>query len=82
MVLLRNIDSQKSALTRANVLLESLQEEFVFEGNSRSIKASFGISIYPHHGVDYTDLLSKADAAMYISKQKGKNVVSIYQLGQ
>lgn len=77
-VLLRNIDSPVSAATRTNVFLDSLREPFVYAGNNLSVKASIGVSVFPLHGEEYGDLIHKSDIAVYQSKRKGKNVVTLY----
>ncbi|MFI3115878.1 MAG: diguanylate cyclase [Clostridia bacterium] len=69
---------EKSALERAEVLLDTLRREFSFEGKSRKIKASLGISVYPNHGKNYKELIQKSDIALYVSKGKGKNIATIY----
>lgn len=78
MVLLRGIDCEKSALVRAKILLKSLQDEFVHEDKSSTIKASLGVSVYPKDGTSFPVLRERADLAMYVSKNKGKNIVSMY----
>lgn len=77
-VLIKSIDNESTALKKAEVLLESLQREFSFDGNKREIKASLGVAIYPTHGTTYKDLIEKADLALYSSKGKGKNVATVY----
>lgn len=42
-----------------------------------NITASFGISSYPEHGESSTELINKADTALYRSKNEGRNRVSI-----
>jgi GGDEF domain-containing protein len=41
------------------------------------ITASFGVSTFPRHGVDGSQLLQAADAALYVSKLDGRNRVSV-----
>jgi diguanylate cyclase (GGDEF)-like protein len=41
------------------------------------ITASFGVSTFPRHGVDGTQLLQAADGALYVSKSDGRNRVSV-----
>lgn len=77
-VLIKSIDDEAVALSKANVLLEALQREFSFEGKEREIKASLGVALYPAHGDNYKDLIEKADLALYSSKRKGKNVATVY----
>ncbi|MFI3254802.1 MAG: diguanylate cyclase [Eubacteriales bacterium] len=77
-VMLRSIDSEESVLVRTNLMLESLRRDFSFEKKVIGIKASVGVSLYPNHGTTYKDLIGKADIAVYESKRRGKNVVSLY----
>jgi EAL domain-containing protein (putative c-di-GMP-specific phosphodiesterase class I) len=45
----------------------------VIQGRSLSISCSVGISIFPEHGTDCETLIKNADAAMYCTKQGGRN---------
>ncbi|MFC5652598.1 diguanylate cyclase [Paenibacillus solisilvae] len=42
------------------------------------VTASIGIAVYPGDGVDGTELLRRADQAMYEAKTKGKNSCRFY----
>lgn len=77
-VLLKFIDDDDSAILRTKNLLSTLQEDFSFEGTKRVIKASLGVSIYPNHGAKYKELIEKSDNALYFSKKRGKNIVTLY----
>jgi diguanylate cyclase (GGDEF)-like protein len=39
-----------------------------------TIKTSIGIAIYPEHGANGEQLIAKADAAMYLAKQRSRGV--------
>ncbi len=41
------------------------------------ITVSMGVATYPNHGEELSELIKKADEALYASKQKGKNKVLI-----
>lgn len=77
-VVLKNIFNQESVVERTNIMLQSLQREFSFDNKVIGIKASVGVSLFPEHGNSYKDLISRADMAVYESKRRGKNVVSVY----
>jgi diguanylate cyclase (GGDEF)-like protein len=51
-------------------LIQSFQDPFVVEGLVLHGLASVGIALYPENGATTNGLLSAADAAMYVSKQK------------
>lgn len=43
-----------------------------------SVTASFGFSSYPADGLKSNDLVERADKALYASKRKGRNQVTVY----
>ncbi len=45
---------------------------------SVSVSISIGIALYPDHGAEAEELLNKADKALYISKNKGKNMATVF----
>jgi diguanylate cyclase (GGDEF)-like protein len=50
----------------------------VYEGHSVRITVSCGIACFPGHGDDLTDIMKKADRALYQSKDLGKNRCTIF----
>lgn len=42
------------------------------------ITVSIGVSSYPEHGNDFETIMKKADQALYASKRKGKNQVTVF----
>jgi diguanylate cyclase (GGDEF)-like protein len=50
----------------------------VYEGHSVRITVSCGIACFPGHGDDLTEIMKKADRALYQSKDLGKNRCTIY----
>ncbi len=42
------------------------------------ITISIGVASYPVHGTNYTDIISKADEALYIAKNHGRNRVVVW----
>lgn len=55
------------------------QTKVEVEGKLLSTTLSVGVAIFPDQGVTSDELLKLADQAMYLSKHKGKNQVSIAQ---
>jgi diguanylate cyclase (GGDEF)-like protein len=43
----------------------------------KGITASFGIAVHPEHGATPPDLIQAADAAMYLSKHQGGNMITL-----
>lgn len=54
-------------------ILASLFKPFDLPGGEGKISGSIGISFYPEDGKDITALMQKADAAMYLAKEDGRN---------
>ncbi|HSP51688.1 MAG TPA: EAL domain-containing protein, partial [Cryobacterium sp.] len=60
--------TREGALTVAGKLRAALAEPFILEGITLVTSTSIGISLYPDQGRDLTELLRKADMAMYRAK--------------
>lgn len=59
-------------------VLSLFKDGFTFEQGTFPVSSSIGIAKYPQDGHSVDDLTSHADAAMYQSKQNGKNQYSYY----
>ncbi|NVM79132.1 diguanylate cyclase (GGDEF)-like protein [Duganella sp. SG902] len=62
----------------AAAVLEAARARFNYLGHDLSVSASIGVSMFPLHGADTAQLLHAADAAMYLSKRNGRNLVSYF----
>lgn len=72
-VILSGIPQAEYAARVAEKILDALSQVFVLEGQDVFVSVSIGISIYPLDGESEETLIKKADAAMYRSKQLGRN---------
>jgi len=54
------------------------QTKFLDGGKEVAVTASFGVSCAPGHGNSPDELLKKADEALYLSKQRGRDRVTLY----
>ena len=59
-------------------LLNRVNKKFEYASYNFAIKASIGISIYPHQTTDINTLLKYGDIAMYKSKKKGGNSIQVF----
>ncbi|WP_417565230.1 EAL domain-containing protein [Marinobacter sp.] len=57
----------------AQRVLETIEQPFVVKGREYYLGASIGISLCPVHSCDASTLLTRADSAMYQSKNLGGN---------
>jgi diguanylate cyclase (GGDEF)-like protein/PAS domain S-box-containing protein len=65
------------ALSRAEELRKSVEDISIdIDGIRVGITISIGVSEYPAHGEDSEDTIEKADKALYVSKQNGRNRVT------
>jgi len=42
------------------------------------VTASFGVSTFPDHGKNITELINGADSALYDAKNRGRNLVRVF----
>jgi len=61
-------------------LLEQVRQPYEIEGNSVSLTASGGVTLYPRDNAGIDDLIRHADIAMYSAKNRGKNRIHFYEL--
>ncbi|RPI63671.1 MAG: diguanylate cyclase, partial [Lysobacterales bacterium] len=71
-IVLPNVHGPLEAEAVAIKALESLRRPFLVDGHSSFVSASIGIAMFPEDGVTATELLRKADMAMYNAKDAGK----------
>ncbi|RUV79861.1 diguanylate cyclase, partial [Mesorhizobium sp. M1A.F.Ca.IN.020.32.1.1] len=77
-ILVAATDVAALAYEIAERICASLREPMAIAGNELSVSASIGVSVYPTHAASASDLLLKADMAMYARKRDGKNGLRIF----
>lgn len=53
------------------LVTEMAQQRFAISGHTLAVSASVGAVVYPDHGASVEELLSRADVAMYVAKERG-----------
>lgn len=76
-VVMTDVDAQ-TALCATEVLRECVEELRVGPGRERSITASFGL-VPLRLDITLTELLARADAALYQSKARGRNRATLVE---
>ncbi len=77
-VLLGGLASPGDALPVVENLMQRLREPYRIDGRELVMGASIGIASYPLDGEDVSELLRKADSAMYHAKKQGRNAFSFF----
>lgn len=77
-ILIFNAVDEKVAREIAESLCAELSTTITTKDHTFPIHGSLGISFYPEHGTTPEDLICKADLALYVAKQAGKNQCAFY----
>ncbi len=77
-VTLDRVEDASEVTAVAQKLLDVFDEPFVVADNELHLGASIGIAMFPEDGNDMATLLKNADAAMYLSKEEGRNTFRFY----
>ncbi len=76
-LILRNMKDPVALERIADQIIFSINQPIQFNQLSLHVGISIGVSSYPEDGKDAETLINKADAAMYQSKNTGKNRMTI-----
>jgi len=69
----------ETSLVKSELILEALNEPYQLGDYEHLITPSIGISLFPSGDTSTDQIIHQADIAMYASKAKGKNTITIYQ---
>jgi diguanylate cyclase (GGDEF)-like protein len=78
-VLLTEIDDPNDAATIADAMVKLIEKPFLISRYELMVSISIGIAVYPGDGVDERELMFNADAAMYHTKNNGRNGYNFFQ---
>ncbi|GAA6130544.1 putative bifunctional diguanylate cyclase/phosphodiesterase [Halopseudomonas sabulinigri] len=78
-VLLIDPGEPEDAAALAQRLVESLAKPYQVESNTLHVSVSIGVAVYPGDGETAHELMVNADAAMYHSKEAGRNCYSFFE---
>ncbi len=77
-LILHDIHDNNQLSAKIESILASFDLPFAIEQHLVDITASFGVSIFPHNGSNLDQLIKKADIAMYVAKDSGRNTYQFY----
>jgi len=78
-VLLIEIDEPNDAAAVADALVKAVDRPFDISRYELVVSLSIGIAVYPGDGKDERELMFNADAAMYHTKNNGRNGYNFFQ---
>lgn len=78
-LLIDAIEGPGEMIKVAERILESIAKSFTIQGHVITVTTSIGISIFPRDGKEFSELIKKADSALYESKANGRNRYTFYQ---
>ncbi len=78
-IIMESVSSIEDVKKVAEKLNHSLQQSVNINTHELFITSSIGISLLPDDSEDPEELIKKSDAAMYRSKQQGRNTYHFYQ---
>ena len=76
-IVLTELTEEAAYIKVAEKVIQILTRPIGVNGQGVNISASIGIALYPDHGEIPDELINKADEAMYVVKNEGKNNYSI-----
>jgi len=72
-VLLTDVSEVEDCVHVAQKIIRRFREPFEVQGRRLTTTASLGIALYPEHGQSLEELLNQSDAALYKTKQSGRD---------
>ncbi len=73
-----NLRDAEEGLAKAAKLKKELDTTFTWGEDTIPISASIGMAMYPQDGLNYEQLIDRADQALYRVKEQGKNNYLLY----
>jgi diguanylate cyclase (GGDEF)-like protein/PAS domain S-box-containing protein len=77
-VVLPELEGGQDAAHICSKLLSAFCQPYLLAGHELTVSGSAGIALYPEDGESASELLRKADAAMYRAKEEGRNTFCFF----
>lgn len=72
-LILENTDNPTEVIKTVENVMDNLTKPITIKNERVNVTASIGITFYPNNGTTVESLIKRADQAMYLSKNKGRN---------
>lgn len=70
---------ERQVLMTAERIREVLAEPMVIDAYRLQISTSIGVAIIPEHGISTSELIKRADIALYKAKELGRNMIATFR---
>ncbi len=77
-VLLPDVGDTLDALGAAEKILQAFNEPFSLDGSHVEIGVSIGVCLFPEHAQNAQTLITRAEQAMYLAKDNGRNSCQLW----
>ncbi|PKO87970.1 MAG: GGDEF domain-containing protein [Betaproteobacteria bacterium HGW-Betaproteobacteria-12] len=77
-VVLPELEHRQDAMHVTRKILAALCQPYLLAGHELTVSGSAGIALFPDDGQTVSELLRKADAAMYRAKEEGRNTFRFF----
>lgn len=77
-IVLPELEQRQDAMHATRKFLAALTQPYLLAGHELTVTGSAGIALYPDDGQTVSELLRKADAAMYRAKEEGRNTYRFF----
>ncbi|WP_417671885.1 putative bifunctional diguanylate cyclase/phosphodiesterase [Roseibium sp.] len=74
------LDEKASAASLARRVLASIQNPFILDNRQVQVGTGIGIAMFPNDGYSATELLRRADIALYRAKTSGRSVYRFFEM--
>jgi len=78
LIFMKQIPDREMVVSRCEVLLSTFRNIMEETVPGLNVSCSIGAVLTPEHGVSYSELFQRADKALYLAKNNGKNCWRIY----
>ncbi len=72
-------DVERQVLITAERVREILCEPMLIDAHRLQISTSIGVTIIPEHGINTSELIKRADIALYKAKELGRNMIATFR---
>lgn len=80
-ILFDGLDDSQSLPMLAAKVIQGVCRPVAVGGRQLRVSASVGVSLFPQDAGNASELVHKADVAMYLAKHRGENIAHFYAKG-